>query len=99
RFGVAYQDGHLPDDPARAEGSHALVAGVDRFELIDGNGVPFDLTEGRILARAGEALVAALVDHGQGQVLVLADVGLLGAAGDPGNLSFWLNLAEYARSR
>jgi hypothetical protein len=44
----------------------------------------------------------ALLDHGDagGQVLVLADVGILGSAGgEPQNLTFWRNLAEYARSR
>jgi hypothetical protein len=34
-----------------------------------------------------------------GQVLVLADVGLLGASSpEPANLRFWQNLAQYARS-
>jgi hypothetical protein len=40
------------------------------------------------------------VDYGQsgGQVLALADVGILGAEwGTPANLRFWQNLAEFAR--
>jgi hypothetical protein len=38
------------------------------------------------------------VAHG-GQVLVLADLGILGsAAAQPANLQFWRNLARYARS-
>jgi hypothetical protein len=54
------------------------------------------------LAQVEGALVATLVDYGDagGQVLVLADVGTLGAKwGPPVNLPFWRNLAEYARSR
>jgi hypothetical protein len=54
------------------------------------------------LAQADGKPVIGLVEVGErgGQVLVLADVGLLGASwGDPVNLTFWLNLARYARSR
>lgn len=45
----------------------------------------------------------ALVRYGDagGEVLVLADVGILGSTGEPTltNLPFWRNLAEYARAR
>jgi hypothetical protein len=71
--------------------------------------VPFSLTEGQGLAQADGELAVALVDYGQGggqalrrgsgQVLVLADVGILGHdEGEPTNLPFWLNLARYAQS-
>jgi hypothetical protein len=46
------------------------------------------------------APVAALVDYGDagGQVLALADLGILSASwGEPNNLPFWQNLAEYAK--
>jgi len=36
----------------------------------------------------------------KGEVLVLADLGMLGSArGEPANLVFWRNLANYARGR
>jgi len=102
RFGITYQGGTLPGTQAQAEGEHPLVAGVALLELAEANGVPFSLSEGQVLARVGEELAAALVDYGDGggQVLALADVGMLGAGeGEPANLPFWLNLARYARSR
>jgi hypothetical protein len=99
RFGVTFQGGTLARDRAEAEGESRLVEGIGSLDLAGGNGVPFDLTDGRVLARAGGDLAVALVDHGQGQVLVLADVGMLGAQGEPNNLDFWLNLAQYAQSR
>jgi hypothetical protein len=75
---------------------------VALLELAEANGVPFSLSEGQVLARVGAELAAALVDYGDGggQVLALADVGMLGAGEEePANLPFWLNLARYARSR
>jgi hypothetical protein len=102
RFGITYHNGTLPGTQAQIEGEHPLVAGVASLELAEANGVPFSLSQGQVLARAGGELAAALVDYGDGggQVLALADVGTLGAGeGEPGNLPFWLNLARYARSR
>jgi hypothetical protein len=80
-------------------GDHPLTTGVKYLELIEGNGVPFTTTLGLTLAQApGGVTVAAVIDQGQGQVLVLADVGMLDTAnGDPINLPFWRNLADYAR--
>ena len=57
---------------------------------------------GKRLPNKSTKLAAALVDYGDGggQVLALADVGMLGAGEEePANLPFWLNLARYARSR
>ena len=100
RFGVTYQEGVLDGTEAGTKGRSPLVKGVEALELAAANGVPFTVTGGQVLAQMDGKPVAALVDHGSsgGQVLVLADVGMLGNGGDePTNLPFWLNLARYAR--
>jgi hypothetical protein len=103
RFGVVFLAGTLQGSVAQTEGEHPLVAGVKTLALGGGNGVPFqvvDQARSQVLARAGGEVVMSLLDHGQagGQVLVLADVGLLAAGRtEPRNLPFWQNLARYAR--
>ncbi len=55
-----------------------------------------------MLAWADGKIVIGLVDHGDagGQVLALADLGLLGNDGGmPRSLKLWQNLAQYARAR
>jgi hypothetical protein len=101
RFGITYHSGALSSTEAQTEGENPLVEGVETLELAGTNGVPFSLTRGQVLAQADGEVVAALVDHGQGggQVLILADVGILGHdEGEPTNLSFWRNLARCAQS-
>jgi len=100
RFGVSYQEGKLDDTTAWTQGSHPLIQGMAYLELAEDNAVPFTMSQGLVLAQADGAPAAALVDYGEagGQVLVLADVGMLGANwGEPANLSFWQNLADYSR--
>jgi hypothetical protein len=102
RFGVTYHSGSLSSTQAQPQGEHPLVEGVMGLELVRANGLPFSLTEGRVLAQVGGEVAVGLVDYGEagGQVLVLADVGMLGnAEGEPVNLPFWLNLARFARER
>ncbi len=101
RFGITYQDGTLAAGaPALIEASAPLVDGVTRLELAPGNGVPFSIAQGQVLARVEGELAVALIDHGKGQVVALADVGMLGAEwGEPPNLAFWQALARYSRSR
>jgi hypothetical protein len=102
RFGVTYWDGTLPTGPAQTEGENPLVEGIESLGLAEDNGVPFTLAEGQVLAWAGGEPVVGLIGYGDagGQVLVLADVGLLGSNLDwPLNLAFWQNLARYTRSR
>jgi hypothetical protein len=101
RFGITYHSGALSSTEAQTEGENPLVEGIATLELAEANGVPFSLAGGQVLAQADGEVVAALVDHGQGggQVLVLADVGMLGHdGGEPTNLSFWRNLARYVQS-
>jgi hypothetical protein len=105
RLGVTYRSGIVPGSEAITKGDHPLVEGVQHLELGLDNGIPFSLadeTRAEILAQAGGEWAVALVDFGDsgGQVLVLADVGILTTAwGEPKNLPFWQNLAQYARTR
>ncbi len=101
-FGVNYRNRALNANQAAAAGAHPLLESIRFLEMVSGNGVSFDLAEGQVLAQAGAEPVVGLVDYGDagGQVLVLADLSLLGASnGHPANLAFWQNLARYARSR
>jgi hypothetical protein len=102
RFGITYLDGAVSGTQANIQGEHPLTEGVTVLELAEDNAMPFDIAEGEVLAWAGSEFAITLVDYGDagGQVLALADVGMLGAGEDgPTNLSFWRNLARYARSR
>jgi hypothetical protein len=102
RFGIFYHEGDLLGEQGSTEGDHALVDGVTHLEMAEKNGVPVVMDEGVVLARVNGQPVAGLIDHGDagGQVLVLADVGILGAGwGEPVNLPFWRNLARFAASR
>jgi hypothetical protein len=106
RFGVTYRAGTWPADrPAATDGEGPLTAGLEHLELADGNGVPFSIDgagQAQVLAQVEGAPAAALLSYGEagGEVLALADVGMLGAEwGQPANLGFWQNLAVYAGSR
>jgi hypothetical protein len=70
--------------------------------MVAENGLLFELGEGEVLAYQDGEPIVALIEHGGngGQVLVLADVGLLGMGyGRQGNVAFWRNLGAYASSR
>jgi hypothetical protein len=105
QFGVTYQQGFIAGSQAWPEGDSPLLAGVKSLDLSQDNGVPFDMaasTNSQVLAGAGGQPAVALLEYGQagGQVLVLADLGILGSAfGPPHNLPFWQNLAQFARER
>jgi hypothetical protein len=103
RFGISYRFGTVYEKVFWVEkGSHPLVDGVSLLELLPGNSVPIRLEEGQVLGWAEGRIVIGLVDYGDagGQVLALADAGLLGNdGGTPRSLKLWQNLARYARSR
>jgi hypothetical protein len=103
RFGLSYRFGTVFEKLFWVEkNSHPLVEGISYMELLPGNVVPLRLDEGQVLAWADGRIVMGLIDHGHagGQVLALADVGLLGNdSGWPPSLEFWQNLAQYARAR
>jgi pimeloyl-ACP methyl ester carboxylesterase len=104
-FGVVFENGTLSSSRARTQGQHALTEDQASLALIQDNGVPFTMQAGEILAQVDGRPAAGLVEHGEagGQVLILADVGLLGFAGfgppEGDNLTFLRNLARYARTR
>lgn len=102
RFGISYHDGLIDNGRANVKAEHPLMSEIMGLDVVEGNGIPFSLFEGQVLAQVYADVVAALVDYGEngGQVLALADTGILGATWEePVNLPFWLNLARYARSR
>jgi hypothetical protein len=105
-FGIVYQEGSVSSSSARVRPEHPLMARQSSLTLIRDNGVPFSMQTGQILAEVDGTPVAALVDYGPagGQVLALADVGILGFAGPDrppprDNFYFLRNLARYARGR
>ena len=102
-FGVLFEEGTLSASSARTQRGHPLMKDQWSLALLAGNAIPFTMQSGDTLAAVGEKPVVGLVDHGAagGQVLVLADVGILGFAGsapEGKNLSFVRNLAKYART-
>jgi len=104
RFGVSYEFETLPYRLILVEkGSHPLVEGITYLEVMEKNGASLTMSEGLVLAQEDGKVMAGLVDYGDagGQVLALADVGMLGNASNTAsrNLTFWQNLARYARSR
>jgi hypothetical protein len=105
RFGIAFEGGTLASGDLDVVGVSPLVRGVSRLATAKANGVRLTLTamESEVLAEAGGSPAAALVRYGGagGEVLVLADIGILGSSGEPTltNLPFWRNLAGYARTR
>jgi hypothetical protein len=104
-FGVFFEDGTLPASSARPVGKHPLMMNQSSLILIGNNGVPFTMQNGETLAETSGRPVVGLIDYGKagGQVLVLADVGILGFASleppERDNFEFLRNLARYARTR
>jgi hypothetical protein len=102
-FGLSYIDGVWRYAQVGVQGDHPLVAGLYNLEMGDGNGIPFELdadAQAQVLAQIDGEPVVALLDHGPGQVLALADIGILTSGWDePRNLVFWQNLARYALER
>jgi hypothetical protein len=102
-FGVVFEEGTLSASSARTQQGHPLIENQWNLALLAGNAIPFTMQSGDTLAAVGEKPVVGLVDHGVagGQVLVLADVGILGFAGSASegrNLAFMRNVAQYART-
>lgn len=105
RFGVVFAEGTLSASRAQTRRGHPLMEHQSSLALIEGNAVPFTMQTGETLAEWHGYPVVALIDHGKagGQVLVLADVGILSFAGfaspEGDNLPFLRDLARYARTR
>lgn len=95
RFGVTYQALTLNDGMIFIESDHDLMDNVSELTLASGNGLLFQIDAAQVLAQSNNQPVIALKAHGAGQVLALADVGLLHINdGNPVNLRFWQNLAR-----
>jgi hypothetical protein len=106
RFGILFEEGTLASANARGQGEHPLLERQSSLTLIDDNAIPFTMRAGETLATVRGTPVVGLVDVGAagGQVLVLADVGILGFAGPEestgrDNFNFLRNLARYAHTR
>jgi hypothetical protein len=105
-FGVVFEEGALSSSSAQIiQRENPLMKHQSSLTLTANNGVPFTMQTGETLAEVGGRPAVGLVDFGEagGQVLVLADVGILGFAGfvppEKDNLDFLRNLARYARTR
>jgi len=109
QFGISYFDGaEAWGGEPELRRDHPLMMQVDMLELAGNNAIPFKVSPvesadaAQWLARMRGSLIAALVRYGErgGEVLALADVGILNTSGgEPANLTFWRNLARYARTR
>jgi hypothetical protein len=98
RFGVHYLGYGFIASTARVIDGHPLVRGVERLDLADLNSRVFQAPDAEVLVEIAGSPAVAVATVGSGEVIVLADVGILGSSGgDPANLRFWQNLALYAR--
>ncbi|MGE5376669.1 MAG: M28 family peptidase [Bacteroidota bacterium] len=87
------------DNTARPVTEHPLTENARYLTFYEGQGVPFSMKKGTELFRAAGSPIVGLVDYGDkgGQVLVIADLGIL-QAGSQGakNIEFLKNIARYA---
>jgi hypothetical protein len=100
-FGVTYTGGVIERSSARPDSNAPLMQGTSSLTLFEGNGVPFEIADGEVLATAGRDPVIAQIAYGDGEVIALADWGLFSAGyGEtPRNLPFWRYLGAYAAGR
>lgn len=96
KMGIHFKVGVLNASIVESDSDHPLMSGAQYLKMFENNGVPFDIESGQVLATAEGRPIIALVDHGQGQVLVIGDIGLLVDHGrDAKNLDFMKNIARY----
>jgi Peptidase family M28 len=100
-MGIRFTYGDTGEEVVKAVAEHPLMAGAGYLTQFGGNGVPIRMNSGLVLARAGGMAAIGLLDYGSlgGQVLVIADLGLLQADDHAKNMIFIQNLAHYARWR
>ena len=87
------------DNTARPAAEHSLTENAGYLTFYEGQGVRFSMETGTELFRAAGSPVVGLVEYGNkgGQVLVIADLGILQAdALGARNLEFLKNIARYA---
>ena len=96
-FGVSQGDGL-----ALAIAEHPLTENATYLACYDGNAVPFRMENGLELIRYAGSPLVRFVEYGDqgGQVLVIADIGILQADSNGAkNFEFLKNIAHYASSR
>lgn len=102
RFGILYRPGLVRNYADIVQG-HPLMEGIYlSLAILADNAIPVLSEEGTILAQFEDDAAAVIVGYGPagGEVLALADLGMLGSStGAPRNLHFWENLALYAKNR
>jgi hypothetical protein len=102
KLGVRFRVGGLGDDAdstARPVTEHPLTENAGYLTFYEGQGVRFSMENGMELFRVAGNPVVGLVEYGNhgGQILVIADLGLLQAdALGARNLEFLKNIARYA---
>jgi hypothetical protein len=98
RFRVGGFGGDV-DNVAWAVTDHPLTANATYLTFYEGEGVPFNMKSGTELYRVANSPIVGLVDYGDhgGQVLVIADLGILQADSKGSrNIEFLKNIASYA---
>jgi len=102
-MGIRFKYGQIGGESIALEVSdHPLTVDAAYLSYFEYNGVPFDMDAGQqLLSSAGKSVVG-LVDYGEqgGQVLVIADIGILQCSVAVGkNLQFLQNLAQFILTR
>ncbi len=101
RFGLTFNAGRVSTDQIMPQNDTPFTQGITLLTLFPNSSVPFEITEGRVLAASGGKNLIAQIPHGDGEVLVFADMSLFASpyAEEPRNLPFWQKLAAYALMR
>jgi hypothetical protein len=100
-MGIHLAYGDTGEGIVRAVAEHPLMKEASYLIQYPNNGVPIQMKSGKVLARSEGMAVIGLLDYGSqgGQVLVIADLGLLQVDDSARNLEFIRNIAQYARWR
>lgn len=99
-LGVTFLNRILTSGSATVTATHELTRGLAALAMAPGNGRAISAPGGRVLATTGGEVAAALLTTGSGEVLALADLGMLGSQATAApNVAFWHNLTRWARSR
>ncbi len=100
-MGIRFAYGSTGSNIVLAAAKHPLTEKAGYLTQFGENGVPIRMKSGLALARAEGNTAVGLLDYGSlgGQVLAIADIGLLQADDDARNLRFIQNLAHFARLR
>ncbi len=100
-FGITYVEDVITSKYANIDSGMALMEGITSVVLLKENGVPFEIAQGEVLASVNGQPVIAMVEHGEGAVIAMADWGFFTTeyGESPRNLRFWKNLGAFAAGR